>query len=170
MDMAGGTNPIAEADRLEAVDTAATAVPPFFAFLRPVLCQADGSPRMLVRIMPHCVAYTLVLFVRFISGTVIPKTGTPMPPLMQIAVSGFAVAFSMLGLFIPLLYHAIKPEGSLQQLGEGEKWVSAKSLRQLRKWVWVSRVVRRSLALGIDAGYRKVQGDELLYRVELKSV
>jgi hypothetical protein len=150
MDMAGGTNPIAEADRLEAVDTAATAVPPFFAFLRPVLCQADGSPRMLVRIMPHCVAYTLVvfvLFVRFISGTVIPKTGTPMPPLMQIAVSGFAVAFSMLGLFIPLLYHAIKPEGSLQQLGEGEKWVSAKSLRQLRKWVWVSRVVMAGASL-----------------------
>jgi hypothetical protein len=150
MDMAGGTNPIAEADRLEAVDTDATAVPPFFAFLRPVLCRADGSPRMLVRIMPYCVAYTLVafvLFTRFLFGTVIPKTGTPMPPLMQIAVSGFAFAFSMPGFFIPLLCHTIKPEGSLQQLGEGEKRVSAKSLRQLRKWVWVSRVVMAGASL-----------------------
>ena len=121
-------------------------MPDFFGHIRPLLCQTDGSPRLLVRVMPALVVYAFVamaLFINYMFGTVIPIAtgGEPMAPLVRVMVLGWVAIFSLPGLFIPMLCRVIRVGGSLQLLGAGEKRVSAASLVTLQKWVWVSRLV-----------------------------
>ena len=105
-------NALSEED-METVDTDAVVVPDFFGHIRPLLCQTDGSPRLLVRVMPALVVYAFVamaLFINYMFGTVIPIAtgGEPMAPLVRVMVLGWVAIFSLPGLFIPMLCRVIR--------------------------------------------------------------
>lgn len=126
---------------VEEEDTDAVVVPDFFKQIRPLLCQSDGSPRLLVRIAPALVLYAFLAVAYFVRLRLNGSSGQPAPPLQQMYMTGWVVIFSLPGLFIPMLCHVIQKGGSLELLGVGKQRVSASSLKTAWKWVWVSRVV-----------------------------
>ena len=124
-------------------DTDAVVMPDHFARIRPLLCQPSGEPRLIVRAAPYLVLFVWAGFLAMIKLVFLelmaddPSMDTP---LMYMMITLFSVAFAGPGFFTVLLYHAIKPGGPLEQLGAGEKCVSAQQLRALERAAWVPKV------------------------------
>ena len=137
MDMT--SNPLTP-DELKREDTDAVVMPDYFARVRSVVCRADGSPRLLIWLLPMLWPVYAVLFLIFMASVTATDVTSVHQRSIPHAVNGLMFTFLMTFpiVFAPQFASAIADEtGALAKLGVGSTRVAASKLQPLERWPFV---------------------------------